>query len=85
MRALRTVVQLAFVAGTVTLLARGLMGLTQNTCEAYCPFGGIVALLPLAKYQAYTCRLSELNTALLVSLVVLTLATKKSFCSWICP
>lgn len=85
MRKLRTFVQLVFVAGVVTLLVRGLMGLTQNTCESYCPFGGIVALFPLFKYKAYTCRLTELNTALLVSLLVLTLAMKKSFCSWVCP
>jgi polyferredoxin len=85
MRALRTVVQLVFVAGTVGLLTRGLLGLTQNTCDSYCPFGGLVALFPLFKYKAYTCRLTELNTALLVSLGVLTVATKKSFCSWVCP
>lgn len=85
MRALRTIVQVVFVAGVVTLMVRGLMGLTQNTCEAYCPFGGIVALFPLFKFKAYACRLTELNTALLVSLVVLTLATKKTFCSWVCP
>jgi ferredoxin len=85
MRALRTVVQLAFVAGALALMVRGFMGLTQNTCEAYCPFGGIVALFPLIKYKGYVCRLTELNTALLVSLLVLTLASKKSFCSWVCP
>jgi polyferredoxin len=85
MRALRTAVQLVFVAGVVTLLVRGLLGLTENTCEAYCPFGGLVALLPLIRYKAYACRLTELNTALLVSLAVLTVATKKSFCSWVCP
>jgi ferredoxin len=85
MRTLRTIVQLVFVAGVVTLFVRGLMGLTANTCEAYCPFGGLIALFPLVKYKAYTCALTELNLALLVSLVVLTLATKKTFCSWICP
>jgi ferredoxin len=85
MRAMRAVVQAVFVAGVVTLLVRGLMGLTANNCEAYCPFGGLIALFPLAKYKAYACRLTELNVSLLVSLLVLTLATKKSFCSWVCP
>jgi polyferredoxin len=85
MRTLRTIVQVVFVAGVVTLLVRGLMGLTGNTCEAYCPFGGLIALFPLVKYNAYACALTELNMALLVSLVVLTLATKKTFCSWVCP
>lgn len=85
MRAIRSAVQALFVAGTLWLLIRGLLGLTQNTCDTYCPFGGLVALFPLFRYKAYTCRLTELNTALLISLVVLTLATKKSFCSWICP
>lgn len=85
MRALRTVFQGVFVAGTVALLVRGLGGLTSNNCEAYCPFGGLVALYPLIRYKAYTCALTELNVALLVSLIVLTLVTKKSFCSWVCP
>lgn len=85
MRALRTVFQAAFLAGTVALLVRGLAGATPATCESYCPFGGLVALYPLIRYRAYTCALTELNVALLVSLVALTLVTKKSFCSWVCP
>jgi polyferredoxin len=84
-RALRAAVQLVFMGGVVALMARGLAGLTPNTCEYYCPFGGLVSLYPLARYKAYTCALTELNVSLLVSLVVLTVATKKSFCSWICP
>lgn len=85
MRILRLVFQAAFVAGTAALLVRGLLGLTPNTCETYCPFGGIVALFPLAKYKAYACALTEFNVALLVSLVGLTALSKKSFCSWVCP
>lgn len=85
MRVLRSIVQAAFLAGVVALLARGLAGVTPNTCEAYCPFGGLIAIFPLVKYKAYACALTELNVALLVSLVVLTLVSKKSFCSWICP
>jgi polyferredoxin len=85
MRGLRTAVQLVFLGGVVALFARGLAGATPNTCEYYCPFGGLVALYPLVRYKAYTCSLTELNVSLLVSLVVLTVATKKSFCSWICP
>jgi len=85
MRVLRSIVQLAFLGGVVALLLRGLAGVTPNTCETYCPFGGLVAIFPLVKYGAYTCALTELNVALLVSLVVLTLVSKKSFCSWICP
>ena len=84
-RVLRTIVQAAFMAGVVALLVRGLTGGTTNTCETYCPFGGLVAIPPLRTHRAYSCTLSELNVALLVSLVILTLATKKSFCSWICP
>jgi len=84
-RVLRSVVQFVFLGGTIALLLRGLSGLTQNTCESYCPFGGFVALFPLAKYRAYACALTELNVALLVSLIVLTVLSKKSFCSWVCP
>ncbi len=85
MRVLRALVQIAFLAGTVALMVRGLAGLTPNTCEAYCPFGGVAALFPLARYGQYTCRLTELNVSLMVSVFVLTIATKKSFCSWVCP
>ena len=85
MRVLRTLAQSVFLAGVIALLARGLAGLTPNTCETYCPFGGLVAIFPLARYKAYTCALTELNVALLVSLIALTLTTKKSFCSWVCP
>jgi len=85
MRTLRTIVQLLFIGGTIALLARGLAGMTPNGCETYCPFGGVAALFPLAKYKAYTCRLTELNVSLMISTFVLTIATKKSFCGWICP
>lgn len=85
MKILRTIVQFVFVGGAVALMVRGLSGATPNTCDAYCPLGGLVALYPLARYKTYTCALTELNVSLLVSLLVLTVATKKSFCSWICP
>jgi polyferredoxin len=84
-RLLRSTFQVVFLGGAVALLVRGLMGLTANTCETYCPFGGVAALYPLVRFRSYTCSLTELNVALLVSVVVLTLATKKTFCSWVCP
>lgn len=85
MRLLRTLFQVLFLGGTVALLVRGLAGLTPNSCETYCPFAGLIALYPLAKYKSYACAITELNVALLVSVVGLTLVSKKSFCSWICP
>lgn len=85
MRVLRTLVQLVFVGGVVALLLRGLAGNTPNNCETYCPFGGIVALYPLFRYKAYTCALTELNVALLVSTLILAVLSKKSFCGWVCP
>ena len=85
MRFTRTIVQAVFLAGVVALLVRGLMGVTPNTCEYYCPFGGLVALYPLVRYRFYACALTELNVALLVSAVVLAVATKKTFCGWVCP
>lgn len=85
MKVLRTIVQFVFLAGVVTLLVRGLLGDTPHDCETYCPFGGLAALYPLARYNVYTCRLTELNVALLVSTLALGLAAKKSFCSWVCP
>ncbi|MFH1864678.1 MAG: 4Fe-4S binding protein, partial [Candidatus Eisenbacteria bacterium] len=85
MRVLRTAVQVVFFAGVVALFIRGLAGHTPNTCEFYCPFGGLVALYPLVRYKSYACALTELNVALLVSVLVLTLLSKKSFCGWVCP
>jgi hypothetical protein len=84
-KALRTIVQVVFFGGVVALLVRGLAGNTPNTCETYCPFGGLVALYPLVRYKSYACALTELNVALLVSVLVLTLVSKKSFCGWVCP
>jgi polyferredoxin len=85
MRRLRTVVQMVFMGGVVALLVRGIAGATPNTCEYYCPFGGLVALYPLIRDKAYTCTLTEFNVALLVSAVVLGVVSKKSFCGWVCP
>jgi len=84
-RTLRTIVQVVFFAGVVALLIRGLAGHTPNTCEYYCPFGGLVALYPLARYKSYACALTEFNVALLISTLVLTIMSKKSFCGWVCP
>jgi polyferredoxin len=84
-RLLRTLFQVLFLGGTIALLVRGLLGLTANTCETYCPFAGLIALYPLAKYKTYACAITEFNVALLVSVLGLTLLSKKSFCSWICP
>jgi hypothetical protein len=55
MKVLRTLVQVLFLGGVVALLLRGLAGHTPNTCEYYCPFGGLVALYPLARYKSYAC------------------------------
>lgn len=85
MRVLRTCVQLLILGGVTALAIRGLAGLTANTCETYCPFGGVAALYPLVRFRVYTCALTEFNMALLVSLVGLTVLAKKSFCGWICP
>lgn len=85
MRLLRISVQMLFLGGVVALLIRGMAGATPNTCEYYCPFGGLVALYPLMRFRAYTCALTEFNVALLISVVLLALVSKKSFCGWVCP
>jgi polyferredoxin len=85
MRRLRTTFQALFLGGAVALLIRGLAGVTPNTCEYYCPFGGLVALYPLLRYKAYACALTEFNVSLLVSVVLLAVVSKKSFCGWVCP
>lgn len=85
MRVLRTIVQFVFLAGVIALMVRGMNGATPNTCETYCPFAGLVALYPLLRYQTYTCAMNEFHVALFISLVGLTIVSKKSFCSWVCP
>jgi polyferredoxin len=60
-------------------------GFGARSFEAYCPFGGMESLWGLFTMGEFSCALGPLNLSMLIALIVLTLFTKKSFCSWACP
>lgn len=78
---LRRILQLG-ILGAVVYLA---LGRGQRTFEAFCPFGGMEAAWGLFREKAYTCTLSEMNVAMLLGVLALTILAGKAFCSWICP
>src|SRR5512141_2064091 len=78
---LRRGVQFGFL-GAVVWLA---LGKGQRAFEAFCPFGGVEAAWSLFREKAYTCTLSEMNVAMLIGVLGLTLFAGKAFCAWMCP
>jgi NapH/MauN family ferredoxin-type protein len=77
----RRILQLG-ILGSVIFLA---LGLGRRSFEAFCPFGGMEAAWALFRERAYTCTLSEMNVAMLLGVLALTLLAGKAFCSWVCP
>lgn len=78
---LRRVFQLGILGAVVYLV----MGKGQRAFEAFCPFGGVEAAFALFKEKAYTCTLSEMNVAMLLGVLGLTVLAGKAFCGWLCP
>ena len=78
---LRRLLQLG-ILGSVIFLA---LGLGRRSFEAFCPFGGVEAAWAFFRERAYTCTLSEMNMAMLLGVLGLTILAGKAFCSWVCP
>jgi polyferredoxin len=53
--------------------------------ERFCPFGGIETLWAVLTNQTFTCATGRYNLGIMIGLLGLTLAARKSFCSWVCP
>jgi len=64
---------------------RHAMGISRITIETYCPFGGLEALLSLVSDRQFPCATGERNLILFGALVLLTVLSRRVFCSWICP
>ncbi len=85
MKWLRRSLQIALVAATVVTGVRFALGWSLTSIETYCPFGGLETAWALVARRRFTCAAGELNLALFLALLVLTLLARKAFCGWACP
>jgi len=81
----RRIFQISIVIAALTVGVRYAMGDSRITVETYCPFGGLEGLLSLVTHHQFTCATGERNLILFIALLVLTLLSRRVFCSWICP
>ena len=82
---LRRVFQISVLVAVAITGYRYAMGLTRITVETFCPFGGLEALLSLVSDRRFPCATGERNLMLFLALVLLTLLSRRVFCSWVCP
>jgi polyferredoxin len=81
----RLLFQAALVAAAAGAgLAYG-QGWLRGSVEKYCPFGGLETAYAFVTNQRFTCAAGELNLALFLALLGLTLVARKAFCAWVCP
>jgi len=73
---------LAVILGLVVYLA---LGYGKLGFEAYCPFGGAESLWGLFTAGEFSCTLGPLNLSIMLTLLLLAVIAKKSFCGWACP
>jgi ferredoxin/copper chaperone CopZ len=85
MHRLRRLFQIGILAAALTVGIRHAIGLSRITVETYCPFGGLAGMLSLISNKQFTCATGERNLILFIALVVLTILSRRVFCSWICP
>jgi polyferredoxin len=81
MRPLRIALQVFFL-GTITYVA---VGWGSRSFENFCPFGGAEALYGLFTTRNFTCALAPLNLTMFLSVIALTVVSKRTFCGWVCP
>lgn len=84
-RGTRTLFQLAVVAAAVTAGIRLATGHALSGVEKYCPFGGFETAWSFVTRRSFSCATGELNLALFLALLGLTVLARKAFCSWVCP
>lgn len=84
-RLARRLFQGAFVAAALWTGIAVATGRSLGSIETYCPFGGLETLHAVLTRRQFMCAAGELNLALFVALLALTLLARKSFCAWVCP
>lgn len=85
MHRLRRFFQFGFVAAALTVGLRHALGISRITVETYCPFGGLEGLISLFTNKQFTCATGERNFIIFIALLVLTVLSRRVFCSWVCP
>ena len=81
----RSLFQVAVVAAALTAGIRLATGHALSGVEKYCPFGGFETAWSFVTRRSFSCAAGELNFALFLALLALTIVARKAFCSWICP
>jgi polyferredoxin len=82
---LRRIFQIGILVAALVTGYRYAMGWTRITIETFCPFGGLEGLMSLVTDRQFTCATGERNLMLFLALIVLTLLSRRVFCSWVCP
>ena len=85
MKRFRSVFQAAVVLAAAWAGLAYAQGWWRGSVEKYCPFGGLETAYAFLTRQRFTCAAGELNLALFIALVALTLVARKAFCGWVCP
>ena len=82
---IRRLFQIAIVVAVLVTGFRYAMGWSRTSIETYCPFGVLETALSLFTHKQFACATGERNLALFVGLILLTVLSRRVFCSWICP
>jgi polyferredoxin len=85
LQATRLAAQIGVAATALVAGIRFANGWSLSGVEKYCPFGGFETAWSLVTNRSFSCATGELNAALFLALLGLTLIARKAFCSWACP
>jgi polyferredoxin len=85
MRSVRLAAQIGILLAAVVEGVRLARGWSLAGVERYCPFGGLETAWSFVTRRNFSCAAGELNLALFLALLALTLVARKAFCSWVCP
>ena len=81
----RHVLQLGMVAVIVGFILKVFFGGTAADVEAYCPFGGLVAISTYLNSNTLTCSTTMVQIMMGVVLAIGIILFSKLFCGYLCP
>jgi polyferredoxin len=81
----RLAAQVGVAAAALIAGVRLARGWSLSGVEKYCPFGGLETAWSFVTHRSFSCAAGEVNLALFLALMGLTLVARKAFCSWVCP